>query len=161
MTTANRPFQLTSTQRWKNAGYGAAVVLVLFVLAAVFGNDLNEETAGVATLIVFGLLVGTTVRLSIRRGWTYYAERYQPGATFVFTKALKIGALWRSLVIWFGGRFITIALLGQAESDVSLGLLALLSLSLVTAASLMAGLRFGWRSADSTLTNGLPATTSP
>lgn len=161
MTTANRPFQLTPTQRWKNIGYGMAVILGLFVLAAVFGSDLSEEVAGTATLIVFGLLVGTTIRLSIRRGWTYYAERYQPGATFVFTKSLKIGALWRSLVIWFGGRFITIVLVDQADSDVSLALLALLSLSLVTAASLMAGLRFGWRSADSALANDLPVTASP
>lgn len=161
MSLIKRPFELTPTQRWKNIAYGTAVVLGLTVLAAVFGNDLSEETASFATLIVFGVLVGTTVRLSIRRGWTYYAERYQPGATFVFTKSLKIGALWRSLVIWFGGRFITIVLLDQADSDVSLGLLALLSLTLVTAASLMAGLRFGWRSADTTLAGDLPVTTSP
>lgn len=161
MTTLQHPFQLTPSQRWKNITYGAAVVLGIFVLAAVFGNDLNDGAASFATLIVFGLVVGTTVRLSIRRGWTYYAERYQPGAPFVFTKSLKIGALWRSLVIWFGGRFVTIILLDQADSDISLALLALLSLSLVTAASLMVGLRFGWRSADSALTNNVPATASP
>lgn len=161
MKVVNRPFELTPSQRWKNLAYGAAVVLGLFVLAAVVGNDLSEENAGVVILIVFGLLVGTTIRLSIRRGWAYYAERYQPGATFVFTKALRVGALWRSLVIWLGGRFVTILLLDQAESDASLALLALLSLSLVTAASLMAGLRFGWQSADSALMSNQSAGVSP
>lgn len=161
MNSTQRRFQLTPSQRWKNIGYGAAVVLGLFVLAAIFGDSLSDETGSVVTLIVFGLLVGTTIRLSIRRGWTYYAERYRPGATFVFTKALKIGALWRSLVVWFGGRLVTIVLLDQADSDVGLGLLALLSLSFVTATALIVGLRFGWRSADSALTNNVSATASP
>lgn len=156
MKTTKHPLQLTSSQRWKNIGYGVAVVLGLFVLAMVFGNDLSEEVAGTATLIVFGLLVGTTIRLSIRRGWTYYAEKYQPGATFVFTKSLKIGALWRSLAIWIGGRFVTILLLNQAESDAGLAILVLLSLCLVTAAALLAGLQFGWRSADSMLARNVP-----
>ncbi|GAB3781380.1 hypothetical protein [Dyella agri] len=160
MTSLKRPFQLTSSQRWKNIGYGVAVDLGLFVLAMVFGNDLSEEVAGIVTLFVFGLLVGTTVRLSIRRGWTYYAERYQPGANFIFTKSLKIGALWRSLAIWFGGRFITILLLNQAESDVGLAILLLLSLCLVTAAALLAGLQFGWRSADSMLSSDVPTPAS-
>lgn len=160
MKTVSRPFQLTSTQRWKAIGYGAAVVLGLFVLAAIFSDSLSDETGSIATLIVFGLLVGTTVRLSIRRGWVYYAERYRPGSPFVFTRALKLGALWRSLVIWFGGRFVTIVLLDQADSDVGLGLLALVSLSLVMAASLTVGLRFGWRSADSALANDALLTAS-
>lgn len=160
MSSLKRPFQLTPPQRWKNIGYGAAVVLGLFVLAMVFGNDLSEETAGIVTLVVFGLLVGTTVRLSIQRGWTYYAERYQPSATFVFTKSLRMGSLWRSLVIWIGGRFITVLLLDQASSDAGLAVLVLISLSLVTAAALMAGLRFGWQSANSMLASDTSATTS-
>jgi len=98
--------------------------------------------------------------LGIKRGWTYYAEQYPAVAPFDFTKELRKGALWRFLTVWLGGRFMTIMLLNQADSDVSLAILVLLSLSVVTAAAMIIGLRFGWRSADDAATSNALANTT-
>jgi hypothetical protein len=85
--------------------------------------------------------------------------RKKPGTPFVFTKELKLGALWRILVVWFGGRLLTGVLVNQADSDASLALLFFAGAAVVIAAALIVGLRFGWQSADIKLANGVVAAT--
>ena len=161
MKALNQPFQLTTTQKWHNILYGVAAALAVFVLAMIVGNmDLDESTMGAVILIAFGLLTGVTLRLGTKRGWTYYAERYQPGTRYVFTKNLKLGVLWRVLGVWFAGRFVSAILLDQADGDMSMALLLLVSIVLVVGVALYVGLRFGWRSADKTLTSTVPAAAS-
>jgi hypothetical protein len=161
MKAQNQPFQLTTAQKWHNIWYGVAAALAVFVLAMIVGNmDLDESTMGTVILIAFGLLTGVTLRLGTKRGWTYYAERYQPGTRYVFTKNLKLGVLWRVLGVWFAGRFVSAILLDQADSDMSMALLLLVSIVLVVVVALYVGLRFGWRSADKTLTSTVPAAAS-
>jgi hypothetical protein len=161
MKASNQPFQLTSTQKWHNIWYGVAAVLAVFVLAMIVGNmDVDESTMGTVILIAFGLLTGVSLRLGTKRGWTYYAARYQASAPYVFTKDLKLGVLWRVLVVWFGGRVVSAILLNQADSDLSMALLMLVSIALVVAVALYVGLRFGWRSADDRLTSTVPVTPS-
>lgn len=161
MKAQNQPFQLTTAQKWHNTWYGVAAALAVFVLAMIVGNmDLDESTMGTVILIAFGLLTGVTLRLGTKRGWTYYAERYQPGTRYVFTKNLKLGVLWRVLGVWFAGRFVSAILLDQADSDMSMALLLLVSIVLVVLVALYVGLRFGWRSADKTLTSTAPAAAS-
>jgi hypothetical protein len=161
MKALTHPFQLSSTQKWHNIWFGVAAALAVFVLALIVSNmDIDGSTMGTIILIAFGLLTGITLRLGTKRGWTYYAERHQPDARYVFTKDLKLGVLWRVLVVWFGGRVVSAILLSQADSDIGMALLLLVSIVLVVAVALYVGLRFGWRSADSKLTGAIPATTS-
>lgn len=161
MKALNQPFQLTSTQKWNNIWYGVAAVLAVFVLAMIVGNmDIDESTMGTVILIVFGLLTGVTLRLGTKRGWTYHAAQCQSSAPYVFTKELKLGVLWRVLAVWFGGRVVSAILLNQADSDMSMALLMLVSIALVVAVALYVGLRFGWRSADTRLPSTVPATPS-
>jgi hypothetical protein len=160
MKPLTHPFQLTPTQKWHNVWYGVAVALAVIVLAAVVGNmNINEDAMGATILITLGVVTGITLRLGTKRGWTYHAERYQPGTPFVFTKELKLGALWRILVVWFGGRLLTGVLVNQADSDASLALLFFAGAAVVIAAALIVGLRFGWQSADVKLANGVVAAT--
>lgn len=161
MKALNQPFQLTSTQKWQNLWYSVAAALAVFVLAMIVGNmDLDESTMGTIILVAFGLLTGVTLRLGTKRGGTYYTERYQPGSRYVFTKDLKLGVLWRVLAVWFAGRVVSAILLNQADSDTSMALLMLVSIVLVVVVALFVGLRFGWRSADKTLTSTVPAAAS-
>jgi hypothetical protein len=161
MKALNQPFQLTSTQTWHNIWYGVAAVLAVFVLAMIVGNmEIDESTMGTVILIVFGLLTGVTLRLGTKRGWTYHAAQYQSSVPYVFTKDLKLGVLWRVLAVWFGGRVVSAILLNQADSDLSMALLMLVSIVLVVAVALYVGLRFGWRSADKGLSSAVPATPS-
>lgn len=161
MKALNQPFQLTTTQKWHNIWYCVAAALAVFVLAMIVGNmDLDENAMGTVILIAFGLLTGITLRLGTKRGWTYYAERFQPGKRYVFTKDLRLGVLWRVLVVWFGGRVVSAILLSQADSDLGMAMLLLVSIVLVVVVALYVGLRFGWGSADNKLTGAIPATTS-
>jgi hypothetical protein len=160
MQALNHPFQLTSAQKWQNVWYGLAAVLAVFALVAIVGNmDIDGSAMGIVILIAFGFLTGVTIRLGTKRGWTYYANRHQPDARYVFTKELKLGVLWRVLVVWFGGRVVSAILLNQADSDMSMALLLLASIVLVIVVALFVGLRFGWRSADSKLIDAPAAAT--
>jgi hypothetical protein len=161
MKALNQPFQLTSTQKWNNIWCGVAAVLAVFVLTMIVGNmDLDESTMGTVILIAFGLLTGFMLRMGTKRGWNYYAERNQSNAPYAFTKDLKLGVLWRVLAVWFGGRVVSAILLNQADSDMSMALLMLVSIALVVAVALYVGLRFGWRSAGKRLTSTVPAAAS-
>ncbi|RAP55641.1 hypothetical protein BTJ49_15185 [Oleiagrimonas sp. MCCC 1A03011] len=161
MKDHHRPFQLTSSQKWHVAGYGGAVAVAFFVLAMILGNtSINIDALAIIYLFIFGLVTGISLRLGTKRGWTYYAAKYQPDARYVFTKSLKLGVLWRVLAVWFAGRIVSTILLNQAESDFSLGVLLLVSIALVVVTALYVGLRYGWRSADNMLTNDDPAAAS-
>jgi hypothetical protein len=160
MKALNHPFELNSIQKWRAAWYSVAVIVAVFLLAAFLGNtDIDIDTLGIIYLVTFGIVTGISLRLGTKRGWVYYTEKYQPNARYVFTKSLKLGVLWRVLVVWFAGRVVSVILLNQADSDVSMGLLLLVSIALVVTAALYVGLRFGWRSADDAL-SGAPASAS-
>ncbi|KRE94494.1 hypothetical protein ASG87_18040 [Frateuria sp. Soil773] len=123
-------------------------------------TDIDIDVLGVVFLITFGLVTGISLRFGTKWGWMYYAEKYQPGARYAFTKSLKLGVLWRVLAVWFAGRVVSVILLNQADSDVSMGLLVLVSIALVVAAAIYVGLRFGWQAADKAL-SGAPIVVTP
>jgi len=157
MTALKHAFQLTNAQKWHNFAYSAAVILSAFAAAAVVGTlDLDAETKGIIILVSLGLLTGLSARLGTRRGWSYYAEKYRPDASYVFSNGLKLGVLWRSLLVWLGGRCVSWLLLGLSDNNAGLALSLFVSIALVVLASLYVGLRYGWRSADTALSDVLP-----
>jgi hypothetical protein len=107
------------------------------------------------------IAVGFTLRRGTQRGWTLYAEKYQSGATYAFTKNLKLGVLWRALAIWLGGCVILEFLTAMASSSLAIAFEFFIGASIVIQAAHSLSLRFGWKSADSTLPRALPATASP
>jgi hypothetical protein len=111
--------------------------------------------------VVLAIAVGFTVRRGTQRGWMLYAEKYQPGTTYALTKNLKLGVLWRALAIWLGGCVILEFLTAMASSSLAIAFEFFIGASIVIQAAHSLGLRFGWKSADSTLPRALPATASP
>lgn len=159
MQALNHPFELTSRQKWINAGLCTAVVAVLIVIAGVLGNsDISDDGSTILLFIAMGLATGLTVRLGTKRGWSHYAEKYQPGAQYAFNKELKLGVLWRVLAVWFAGRFLIVVLASMVGSEDGAGILLFVALAVMIAAALYIGLRFGWRSADSMLSSPSVAT---
>lgn len=160
MKTLNHPFELTSEQRKQGAKYNLAVVAALFIFMLIVSAT-GTDAAMLVVEVVLAIAVGFTVRRGTQRGWMLYAEKYQPGATYTFTKTLKLGALWRTLATWLVGCVILEFLTAMAGSSFAIAFEFLIGASIVIQAAHSFGLRLGWKSADSTLTGSVPVTASP
>ncbi|KZC40402.1 hypothetical protein RHOFW510R12_03985 [Rhodanobacter sp. FW510-R12] len=159
MKALNHPFELTSEQKKQRARYDFAVVGLLFIfLLIVSATDIEAVMPVVEAAL--GIAVGFTLRRGTQRGWMHYAEKYQPGATYTFTKTLKLGVLWRALAAWFGGCVVLELLTSMASGSLALGFEFFVGAYITINAAHAIALRFGWKSADSMLTNVTPATAS-
>lgn len=159
MKPLNHSFQLTGAQKWQIVWYGAAVVLGFFVLAAILGNtSMSLDALGLVYLLLFGLMTGISLRFGTKRGWQYHAMCHPPGTRCDLGGRVRLGMAWRAVVVWLGGRVLSVMLLNQADSDFSLELLLLVCIAVVVVAALYVGLRYGWRLADNKV-SGAPQNT--
>lgn len=160
MKGLNHPFQLTPEQIKQGAKYNLAVVAVLFIFMLIVAAT-GIDAVMLVVEIALAIAVGLTVRRGTQRGWMLYAEKYQPGATYIFTKSLRLGVLWRALATWLGGCVILEFLTTVASSDLAIAFEFLVGASIAISAAHRFGLRFGWQSADSMLTSAVAATAAP
>jgi hypothetical protein len=160
MKAPNHPFELTSEQRKQGARYNFAVVAALFIFMLIVSAT-GIDAAMLVVEVVLAIAVGFTVRRGTQRGWMVYAEKYQPDTTYAFTTNLKLGVLWRALAIGLGGCVILEFLTAMASSSLAIAFEFFIGASIVIQAAHSLGLRFGWKSADSTLTGSVPVTASP
>ncbi len=160
MKTLNHPFELTSEQRKQGAKYNLAVVAALFIFMLIVSAT-DIDAAMLVVEVALAIAVGFTVRRGTQRGWMLYAEKYEPGATYAFTKNLKLGVLWRALATWLVGCVVLEFLTAMASSSPAIAFEFFIGASIAIQAAHSLGLRFGWKSADSALPHALPNATSP
>lgn len=157
MSTLKHPFELNPAQKKQRAKYDFAVVGILFIFMLIVSAT-DIEAGMLVVEATLGIAVGLTLRRGTQRGWMYYAEKYQPGATYTFTKSLKLGVLWRALVTWLGGCVVLEFLTARASSDVATAFEFFIGAYIVINTAHAIALRYGWKSADSTLSSPSVAT---
>lgn len=157
-----RQFHLTSSQKKSNLWIGGLTAAGLLIIAAVLGQvAANGETGANLMLAVIGLTLGVLVRNSTKRGWTYAMADQSPTVAIKWTAKRRLGVIGRALTMLVAGGLIIGGLGGLASGDIALSLFMALAVLVITAGGIVAGLRYGWNEAQSSLETITTARATP
>lgn len=140
-------FQLTPAQ-WKSSWIISTVTSFgLLVISGILAGVASDDGANVLIAIALGLSVGTLGRSFAIRGWRYATDG-RPAAAFTWTARRRLGIAWRVVGLFFAGQALINFLDHLAWSDGSQLALMLIALLVITEATALVGLRFGWNEAQ-------------